>query len=150
MPTVIVVYTLVIILGIGLCFCLRKANRLVPNKYSFPMMLRSSGNRAQQWTERDELEDEESRQGLLNDFEDQDDMEDDEQVYAQRHNPVITTNIKTSNRPDDNDDSDGFGDLQTVSNKTSNAFVVSMDDDEMDDDDNVNGQSINTQVKKSV
>ncbi|KAI9308182.1 hypothetical protein BJ944DRAFT_118174 [Cunninghamella echinulata] len=41
-PSMIVIYILVVVLGVGMCFCLRKANRLVPNKYSFPLTLRKS------------------------------------------------------------------------------------------------------------
>jgi hypothetical protein len=74
-------YTLVIILGVGLCFCLRKANRLVPNRYSFPLILRGGGGgeesnrRRGQQNQFTTIDDEESRQGLLNDFSDQEDSD---------------------------------------------------------------------------
>jgi hypothetical protein len=71
----------VIILGVGLCFCLRKANRLVPNRYSFPLILRGGGGndegnrRRGHQNQFSTIDDEESRQGLLNDFSDQGDSD---------------------------------------------------------------------------
>ncbi|KAI8331340.1 hypothetical protein BC941DRAFT_438906 [Chlamydoabsidia padenii] len=78
-PSMIVIYTIVIVLGVGLCFCLRKANRLVPNRYSFPLILRGDdGDRRRgQQNQFTNLDDEESRQGLLNDFSDQEDTDDE-------------------------------------------------------------------------
>lgn len=70
-----------IVLGVGLCFCLRKANRLVPNRYSFPLILRGGGGNDDGNRQRSHqnqfntIDDEESRQGLLNDFSDQDDSD---------------------------------------------------------------------------
>ncbi|CAO3595799.1 unnamed protein product [Absidia cylindrospora] len=162
LPSVIVIYTLVIILGIGLCFCLRKANRLVPNRYSFPLILRSNndqgnargrGRRQRQQDPFDDIDDEESRQGLLNDFSDQDDI-DEELNDTQHHNDSLATQARTNNYKshsdagDSNDgDDDDFGDLQEASSPSSatatktdnrsNMFVV-VDDD---DDDSTGGSS---------
>ncbi|ORZ07639.1 hypothetical protein BCR42DRAFT_397181 [Absidia repens] len=118
--------SVIVIVCIGLCFCLRKANRLVPNRYSFPLILRSGndqgnsrgrGRRQRQQDPFDDIDDEESRQGLLNDFSDQDDI--DEELNA----------AKTDNQP--------------------NMFVVVDDDDDGNENSNANGSSRSPQFGNS-
>ncbi|KAI7900410.1 uncharacterized protein BX663DRAFT_517471 [Cokeromyces recurvatus] len=40
--TTICLYVILIILGIGMCFCLKRANRLIPNRFSFPLVDRGN------------------------------------------------------------------------------------------------------------
>ncbi|SAM02378.1 hypothetical protein [Absidia glauca] len=102
---------------VGLCFCLRKANRLVPNRYSFPLILRGGGGeesnrRGGQQNQFTTIDDEESRQGLLNDFNDQDDSDGEhEQVDTHRyhHDPIQSLDDHNGN---DDLEGDEFGDLQ--------------------------------------
>ncbi|KAI8065651.1 hypothetical protein BC940DRAFT_303942 [Gongronella butleri] len=80
-PTMIVVYTLVLVLAVGLCFCLRKANTLIPNRYNFPLSVRR--NRPPNL---DQLHDEEARHGLLNSYDDDDELlDDDDDVEDHAH-----------------------------------------------------------------
>ncbi|KAI8083217.1 uncharacterized protein B0P05DRAFT_47530 [Gilbertella persicaria] len=42
-PATIFLYVILIMLGIGMCFCLQRANRLIPNRFSFPLVERRRG-----------------------------------------------------------------------------------------------------------
>ncbi|ORY97235.1 hypothetical protein BCR43DRAFT_233424 [Syncephalastrum racemosum] len=87
LPSTIVVYVLVCLLGIGMCFCLKRANRLLPNPLSFPLRPRASDRerRRRGYDQADEeLGDPESREGLLAS---QDDIDDGEDQDADRLPP---------------------------------------------------------------
>ncbi|CAO3626834.1 unnamed protein product [Cunninghamella blakesleeana] len=171
-PTMIVIYTLVTLLGVGMCFCLRKANCLVPNKYSFPLALRRSYNRKQ-----DDESNEDLRQGLLNDYSDQEDEDEEQRIGTSRGNQRRSldryhleddyeedqgrelTDIQPSQHHhySDNDDDDEFGALQeappieaesSAPPTTKKPVVFVVDDEDEDDDNDENNKD--KDIKKSI
>ncbi|KAI9265882.1 hypothetical protein EDC94DRAFT_604344 [Helicostylum pulchrum] len=67
LPATIVLYVILIILGVGMCFCLRRANRLIPNRFSFPLVDRAEERQRGQYDVATEEE------GLLSDYSDMED-----------------------------------------------------------------------------
>ncbi|ORX61699.1 hypothetical protein DM01DRAFT_1128043 [Hesseltinella vesiculosa] len=76
-------------LGVGLCVCLRKANTLVPNRYSFPLVSRHRPPHL------DDLGDEETRHGLLQDY------DDDDSDHGSHENSRWDTGIQFTDDDDD-------------------------------------------------
>ncbi|KAI9311188.1 hypothetical protein BX666DRAFT_1071174 [Dichotomocladium elegans] len=73
-PSTIVVYILVCLLAVGMCFCMRRANRLLPNQLSFqlrPTGTSRTGNDNRRYI--DEEADVEARRGLLSEYDNDDD-----------------------------------------------------------------------------
>lgn len=136
---------LVCLLGVGMCFCLRRANRLLPNQLSFQLQPRSQ-TRGYDRTD-EEQGDPESRRGLLSEQDDEDDYDEEEAGWASRRQQH---HHASQQYQDDDDDNESFGDMQdattdtTSPNHNSNAprtplFNIADDDDD-DDNDNRNKQ----------
>ncbi|KAI9278836.1 hypothetical protein BDA99DRAFT_493235 [Phascolomyces articulosus] len=78
-PSTIVIYIVVIMLGIGMCFCLRRANRLLPNQRSFQLRPTATTRRRGYDIADEEEGDPESRMGLLSAGYDHDEEEEEEE-----------------------------------------------------------------------
>ncbi|KAG2179169.1 hypothetical protein INT43_002019 [Umbelopsis isabellina] len=110
-PTTIVLYVCVILVGVGMCFCLQRANRLLPNGLNFalqPTALRRGRSRGNAASFPDD--DIEAQQGLLNDDDDISDVEDE--TYRRRQAAI--------QRDDQEYEADEFGELQEAPNPDSN------------------------------
>ncbi|KAF1802375.1 hypothetical protein FB192DRAFT_1255723, partial [Mucor lusitanicus] len=90
--------------GVGMCFCLKRANRLIPNRFSFPLVDR--GARRERGFHDLGAEEE----GLLSHYSDVEDEGDAEVIDNQNA-------LRISRRSDDDDDDDeeqeDFGQLQS-------------------------------------
>lgn len=107
-------------LGVGMCFCLRRANRLIPSRFSFPLVDR--GQRRQ----RGPLELGAEEEGLLNNYSDMED-EDDAEVIDNQNALRISSNI-----PEEEE----FGKMQnhhTSAKKPANSFDIGDEDGDHDD-----------------
>lgn len=89
-------------LGIGMCFCLRRANRLLPNQFSFPLRPTNTRQRRGYDVSDEEQGDPDSAQGLLNDY---DDGEEDE------HDTRYRTERRSLDRTSDDEE---FGAMQSA------------------------------------
>lgn len=88
-------------MGVGMCFCLKRANRLIPNRFSFPLVDR--GERRERGFHNLEAEEE----GLLSHYSDVEDEDDAEVIDNQNA-------LRISTRSDDEDDQEeDFGHLQS-------------------------------------
>lgn len=81
-----------------MCFCLRQANRLIPNRFSFPLVDRGEGR------QRFDVSVEE--EGLLSNYNHHEEEEEEEARVIPNH---------TIYDSDDNDDDEEFGALQKSS-----------------------------------
>ncbi|KAI8365175.1 uncharacterized protein BYT42DRAFT_589057 [Radiomyces spectabilis] len=93
LPATIVIYSLMVILGIGLCFCLRRANRLIPNRLLIPLSSRMGNGRSSRGFDLASQLDEEEQQGLLSAY--STDGEEDENFsidHGRRENRSPDTN----------------------------------------------------------
>lgn len=125
-----------------MCFCLRRANRLLPNQLSFQLQ---PTNQARGYDRTDEEQgDPESRRGLLSEQEDEDDYDEEEAGWASRRQQHASQRYQD----DDEDDNESFGDMQDATTPTNHdtdaprtpLFNIADDDDD-DDGDNDNSRS---------
>ncbi|KAI8644284.1 hypothetical protein BD408DRAFT_413614 [Parasitella parasitica] len=94
-------------MGVGMCFCLRRANRLIPNRFSFPLVDR--GERRGRGFHDLGAEEE----GLLSHY--SDDMEDEDDAEAIDNQNAL----QSSGQADDAEENEDFGLLQSHDNTTS-------------------------------
>ncbi|KAL0143657.1 hypothetical protein V8B55DRAFT_1479521 [Mucor lusitanicus] len=117
-PATIFLYVVLIVMGVGMCFCLKRANRLIPNRFSFPLVDR--GARRERGFHDLGAEEE----GLLSHYSDVEDEGDAEVIDNQNA-------LRISRRSDDDDDDDeeqeDFGQLQS---HDTTAAIGSDSDDE--------------------
>ncbi|KAI7860371.1 hypothetical protein BDC45DRAFT_100594 [Circinella umbellata] len=159
-PSTIVIYILVIMLGVGMCFCLRRANRLLPNQRSFQLRPTSTTQRRGYDIADEEQGDPESRTGLLSAGYDEEEEEEDENNHFM--------NRREDRRrvgdydPDELEDcEEEFGDMQGASSPSSPTndsnnndkprtplFGIVDDDDDDDDEDNSDNEQREIQQKK--
>ncbi|CEP19695.1 hypothetical protein [Parasitella parasitica] len=90
-------------MGVGMCVCLRRANRLIPNRFSFPLVDR--GDRRERGFHNLGAEEE----GLLSHYSDMEDEDDAEIIDNQNA-------LHSARYPDDVEDEEGFGHLQSHNN----------------------------------
>jgi hypothetical protein len=109
-----------------MCFCLRRANRLIPSRFSFPLVDRGQGR------QRGAFELGAEEEGLLSHYSDMED-EDDAEVIDNQNALRISSNIPQQEEEEEEE----FGTMQnhhTSSKKPANSFDIGHDDD--DDDEN--------------
>ncbi|KAG0166180.1 hypothetical protein DFQ28_007628 [Apophysomyces sp. BC1034] len=127
LTTTIAMYVAVCLFGLGLCFCLRRANRLIPDRFSFPMMPTSTDRRRQLYDEERDDNDPDARQGLLSEYE----QEEEERVEPD--NPAQGIEPR---RPVVNDqgepDEEEFGRLQGAGQHS--VFDIGDDEDEEEEE----------------
>ncbi|GAN02486.1 hypothetical protein MAM1_0023d01930 [Mucor ambiguus] len=100
-PATIFLYVVLILMGVGMCFCLKRANRLIPNRFSFPLVDRGTrGDRGFHDLGAEE-------EGLLSHYSDVED-EDDAQVIDNQNALGISRQSD-----DEDDDAEDFGQLQS-------------------------------------
>ncbi|KAL0094089.1 hypothetical protein F4703DRAFT_1833719 [Phycomyces blakesleeanus] len=115
------------LLGLGMCFCLRKANRLIPNRLSFPLVSTQpkdiAGNRRGRGYDASDVEqgDTDAHQGLLSEY-----QQDSNDEYEEGDNqddgfprpPLRGVTIAGHNNDNNDDDSasfdEEFGELQAA------------------------------------
>lgn len=102
-----------------MCFCLRRANRLLPNQLSFPLRPTSRARRGYD-ADDEEQGDPQSREGLLSH-----DYNEDDPVSDNRYDDVL--------KDIDDDDEEEFGEMQGASPaKRSPLFSINDDSDNED------------------
>ncbi|KAI8583801.1 hypothetical protein K450DRAFT_220038 [Umbelopsis ramanniana AG] len=102
-PTTIVLYTCVLLVAIGMCFCLQRANRLLPNGLNFALQpTRLSRSRSRGGAASFPDDDLEAQQGLLDVDDDSSDIE--EEAYRRRQEAMA--------RDEQEQEFEEFGELQ--------------------------------------
>lgn len=113
-------------MGVGMCFCLRRANRLIPNRFNFPLVDR--GERRQRGFHDLGAEEE----GLLSHYSDMEDEDDAEVIDNQNSLHVPRHSNEGENEDEDETQDEDFGHLQSHDNM----FVINDNeqDEEINDD----------------
>ncbi|KAI9490407.1 hypothetical protein BDB00DRAFT_875308 [Zychaea mexicana] len=104
-PSTIVIYIVVLLLGVGMCFCLKRANRLLPNQRSFQLRPTEPRRRRGYDVGDEEQGDPESRIGLLSggQYDIEDEEEEEHGRFADRRN------WRQDRRSVDDEDGDSIG-----------------------------------------
>lgn len=146
-------------LGIGMCFCLRRANRLIPNQFSFPLRptnLSPTRRRRGYDASDEEQGDPDSTRGLLSEDYDYEDLEGGEERDTRYHAGRRSLDQISTNDHQEEE----FGAMQSASSNTqppaatssatasstqeARAAIFKVEDDDDDDNEEVNDDNTNT------
>ncbi|CAO3654879.1 unnamed protein product [Mucor fragilis] len=94
-------YVVLVVMGVGMCFCLKRANRLIPNRFNFPLVDRSARREGFHHLGAEE-------EGLLSHYSDVEDEDDAEVIDNQNA-------LRISRRSDEEEEEEeeDFGHLQS-------------------------------------
>ncbi|KAI8883922.1 hypothetical protein K501DRAFT_183473 [Backusella circina FSU 941] len=110
---------ILVILGIGMCFCLQRANRLIPNRFNFPLVDRRGAHH---------LGDEED--GLLSHY--NDDEEEDAELFENQDRFDIHS--RGESRTEENNQQEP-SDLQSRQAKKPTRFGIGDEEEEEEEED---------------
>jgi len=111
-------------MGVGMCFCLKRANRLIPNRFNFPLVDRSARREGFHNLGAEE-------EGLLSHYSDVEDEDDAEVIDNQN---ALRISRRSDDDDDDEEEEEDFGHLQSHDAATAAAATAIGSDSDDDDD----------------